>query len=381
MQSKFNTKVLSSIMDTQGLSLAELAARIGIPRESIENELNTEEGPSRKTIKAISAEVALPTFFFYMSEPPSFDTILPDFRSARPVRIAKSKQALQAIQFARSVQKLSLRVDVGAFRFPRMQLRSLDRPETADSIRRELQIKDQDQLSSASDREFYQVCRRAIERSGVIVLHDSFPVEDGSGFCFAHNHSPVILINTSNQNVQRRTFTLIHEFAHALIGESGISDPFKIDGEIERVCNTFAGNFLAPKHLVLAAASRFSLTGGHPSREQIKRAAAWLRISQQATLMRFELFGCVPQGSMGRWLQQVSNLHPDFIVPRGGKGGDEIKKKLATYGTRAAIVFEKALKERILDPIELYRATGLKPRWYQEYFELARSLHAIQSRD
>src|SRR5699024_4139664 len=65
-------------------------------------------------------------------------------------------------------------------------------------------------------------------------------------FAISDPYAPLIFINTRD-TPQAQVFTLLHEFAHLLLGESGVSDlapnnPHKI----ERFCNRIAAEFLVP---------------------------------------------------------------------------------------------------------------------------------------
>jgi Zn-dependent peptidase ImmA (M78 family) len=51
-----------------------------------------------------------------------------------------------------------------------------------------------DQQDARDARAFYVAVRRKIEDKGILVLQDSFPREDGSGFCLARGTHPLIVI-------------------------------------------------------------------------------------------------------------------------------------------------------------------------------------------
>jgi Zn-dependent peptidase ImmA (M78 family) len=110
----------------------------------------------------------------------------------------------------------------------------------------------EDQANAKDARVFYVLCRKHIEDKGVFVLHDSFPYEDGSGFCLSHPTHPLIVVNTMQQTRGRRLFTLAHELGHVLMRKSGISDPFVSRNATERLCNRFAASFLVPSSFVSA---------------------------------------------------------------------------------------------------------------------------------
>jgi Zn-dependent peptidase ImmA (M78 family) len=95
--------------------------------------------------------------------------------------------------------------------------------------------------------------RASLEQVGVFVFKRSFKDRVVSGFCLHDPEFPVIVVNNSTP-FTRQVFTLIHELAHLLLGESSIdkADPgfigrFNDAGrQVEIACNRFAGEFLVP---------------------------------------------------------------------------------------------------------------------------------------
>ena len=251
------------------------------------------------------------------------------------------------------------------------------------SVRQSLRISPQLQTAAKDEREFYTLCRKAVESSGVFVLHDSFPSEDGSGFCLANSRARLIVINTRGQTFGRRTFTLIHELAHALIGETGISDPFVTNNSIERLCNRFAGMFLAPRSLAEEAFQRY-VRSHEPTPQQIYSAAHFLNISQEAVVVRFIQLKLVAPDTHRRWLSAVQDRggNPD-LIPRSGGGGNvpQERVKLAKYGFTFARVFGQALHESSLSPIQIFRMSGLKPKYQRPYFDFAAAAGSSDAED
>jgi hypothetical protein len=164
----------------------------------------------------------------------------------------------------------------------------------------------------------------------------------------------------------------MHEVAHVLMGRSGISDPFITNNAVERACNFFAAQLLVPEGLAKNAFSHCRMNF-HTSPDEVRRGANFLNVSQQATVVRLEQLGLVAAGSHDRWLQSVKETgNPDF-ERKGGGGGNvpQERVKLAKYGFTFARVFGGAVASGNLLPLDLYRMSGLKPKYQQRYFEFA----------
>src|SRR5262249_16081210 len=167
----------------------------------------------------------------------------------------------------------------------------------------------EDQAEAKDARAFYNICRKRIEDKGIIVLQDSFPPEDGSGFCLSHPEHPVIVINTKKQTRARRNFTMIHELGHLLMHKSGISGPIVRLNDTERLCNRFAGGLLAP--LSYVAKRLASDVVKDPELDDVRWAARRRKISQEATVLRLEQLGLYKAGSYDKWKKLIHNANPD----------------------------------------------------------------------
>ena len=78
-------------------------------------------------------------------------------------------------------------------------------------------------------------------------------MEEVRGYALTDTPLPVVGINGSDW-INARIFTLLHEFAHLLLGKPGISDqkdyPKSVkspDQRVERWCNAFAAEVLVPR--------------------------------------------------------------------------------------------------------------------------------------
>lgn len=110
-------------------------------------------------------------------------------------------------------------------------------------------------------RAAFNAWRGRIEQLGVLVFQTtSFASEEASGFAIAAEELPVIAVNRKDA-LTRRTFSLLHEFAHLMIRVSGVSEletdvarPPE-DQRIEVFCNHVAAATLIPKDSLLAQPS------------------------------------------------------------------------------------------------------------------------------
>jgi Zn-dependent peptidase ImmA (M78 family) len=368
----FNQAVLTSILAARHLTLKGVSERMGVSETELRETIAENPRPNQSIVSELSNQLSVPTFVFYMDRAPELGARIVDFRQTHPAPTPKLPQTVQAIALAERLQEVaadlqhkdSLPRDV-----PIAELRSA---EFARQIRLDLGISTDRQIGTKDMATFYSICRAAIEQTGVFVMQDGFPSEDGSGFCLAEGRARFIVVNTRKQNHGRRNFTLFHELGHALMGRSGVSDPFTTRNDIERSCNLFAARVLAPAQLTRMAFERCQVSR-EPTIDEIRNCARFLKISQQATVVRLEQLKLVNEGAHSRWLSAVrSNGNPDFESKRGGGGNvAQERVKLAQYGYTFGRVFGRAVKRSAISPLDLYRMSGLKPKYQRPYFDYA----------
>jgi Zn-dependent peptidase ImmA (M78 family) len=370
----YNPNILTQVLSSRALTTAKLSKRLGIDKQELDRELGLSE-PRQGLLNDIARELAVPIFTFYMERAPNLNDRIPDFRSTETKLVAKERQTLVSIQLARAIQARAeeLHPDHRSA-LPPLQQGAPIGPQ-ASAIRKWFGISIADQIEAKDSRVFYNICRRKIEAAGIFVLQDSFPDDDGSGFCLASANAPVILVNTKRQTRGRRLFTLMHELAHALLGETGISDPFARSNPVEKFCNAFAGHFLVPTESLTELLAGLRIPRS-PDRDDVASIARKLKISQQATILRLERMGLVSSGSYASWLRIIAGVNPDFKKEGGGASGPppQEKVKLARYGFYFASMFGRALDEGSINDLQLYRASGLKPKYQRNYISFAASL-------
>ncbi|UPT84278.1 XRE family transcriptional regulator [Bradyrhizobium barranii subsp. apii] len=380
----YNPNILREVLRARSLTREQLSKRLGLSVTQLESELQREPEPRQGILNDIAKELALPPFIFFMERAPQFHDVLPDFRSPNPAPRAKSRETIEAIHFAEGIQRTVIEGRVrGAPQLPAFTATNNDDvDEFALAARRFFNITIEDQSNAKDAREFYNVCRNRIEEKGIFVLHDSFPHADGSGFCLAHFLYPVVVINTMQQTRGRRLFTLIQELAHVLMGKSGISDPFVRENVTERLCNRFAGAFLVPRSYV-APLLGTSSPANDPDQDDVRWASRRLKISQEATVLRLEQLSFYRSGSYDKWKRLVHNANPDYSEKKGGppQPPAQEKVKLAKYGYQFARAFDALLSDGRISEVNLYRSTGLKPKYQRPYFAYAKSISDAELRE
>lgn len=75
-------------------------------------------------------------------------------------------------------------------------------------------------------------------------------IEDCRGYCLYDSYAPVIFLNNAD-SYRAKIFTILHELAHILYGENGITTNNNQNSKMEKLCNEIAGEILISKSLIL----------------------------------------------------------------------------------------------------------------------------------
>lgn len=367
-----NVETIRSLSERRGFSPRDLARRADMKDAELRDIFESPDQAKIGAVKEIAAALGVNEFALYA--PPETIRVgsLPDFRKADAPIAELSSVTYKIIDTAKTIRDSVSRLVPG---FGSSQIRqispNLDPARAAVDARSILGVTFSQQVEARSTSIFYAQMRRAVENDQIIVMHESYPAEDGSGFSLSDGPEPaVIIVNTKSQTPGRRLFTLCHELYHVIRGDSGVSSVFS-KAPIEKQCDKFAENLLLPEQEF-----RKFLSDNYKNVADyfplVQRIANRLKISQQALAYRLDKLK-IQAGIYAAWSAAFSGTrNPDSMTGGGGGGRDEDKIKLSRYGFAFAEVMSRALREGSLTYYGLYELSGLKRDFADSYFEYAK---------
>lgn len=364
-------KNVDQVLNARGLSRAELGSRVGLTESALNDFLRAPPKRSEGVLKKISRELLVPDFFLFAESVPIEEARFPDFRLTTPKQSGYSRETLQWMDLATSIQSQA-ELESPRPRATYSVKSSVGSPSVAvaaKNLRTKLGFTFEVQAEARDARTLFAWLRRQVETLNVFVLQLSFPDKDGAGFCLTGKHYDVIALNTRRQTSERRLFTLAHELYHCALGMSGVSDPFIVNNAIERRCNQFAVEFLAPSAFILPVARRTIRTSTLDI-DQLKRFSRQTKLSMHASVIRLVELGIYDPSAVGAWQRFIrANGDPEVPTGGGGKRQEEWKYKLAKYGFKFAEVFGEAKAKGDYDDYEFYRLSGIKPKYQDDYIK------------
>ena len=249
-------EILIWARESAGFTLDEVATRPGLAKAP-----QWESGELKPTInqlRIIAKKYKRPLAVFYLQEvPPDFQAIK-DFRGLHSEGLRRMSPQLH-LQIRAAQERREIAIDlleeVGE-EVPELSTSATldDDPEIVGArVRSHLRVTDAMQRAWRDRRQAFNGWRSLIEESGVLVFQmDNVDTNEASGFALSETKLPAIAVNRADAP-SRRTFSLLHEFAHLLLAKSGVSE-FYIDvtrppetEQVEIWCNAVAAATLLPR--------------------------------------------------------------------------------------------------------------------------------------
>lgn len=322
--------VLVWAREFRSLSRDEAAARLNIDLDKLEALESGEELPSLSLFEEIATKYRLPQATLFMAKPPEVPNLPNDFRTiegGKPKHSFEFSVAFSAVDNFRRVLEIVSNEDE---EYPEVDIArySMDMdPETVAKKERERLGLSKEIPISWKSNEAFNRWRALLESRGVPVFIKKFPLDDCRGFTLNHKGSnPIIVINKSEPFKVARTFTLLHEYCHLLIGEPGLSD-LDNRNKVEAYCNKFAAAILMPRDTLRLLIKTWPNSPVEWEDKQINHWASRLKVSRIALALRLEGLGLAPKGFSRKF-----SWHSGYKPRKQGTGGDGIANTLSELG-------------------------------------------------
>jgi Zn-dependent peptidase ImmA (M78 family)/DNA-binding XRE family transcriptional regulator len=301
--------VLRWLRSATGLSPEEAGRRIQAKPEKIETWEKGDDRPTMSQLRKLARAYKRPISDFFLPRPVEEPGIPHDFRRL-PAEGAQTYSPALRHEIRLAYRRRTLALDLAEeleIKFPefvgRGSVTEKDDPEkVGERIRAMLSITGAEQQRWRDPRTSYNTWRKKIEDSGVLVFQvTTVDKAQMLGFSFSLQPLPVIAVNRKLKP-NGRTFTMLHEFTHLLLGEGGVCDLDEdllrpgLEQSIEIFCNHVAGAALVPKSDLLGhPLLRNDRRTGEWSDETIEALARHFSSSAEVVLRRLLTFGWTTQ--------------------------------------------------------------------------------------
>lgn len=226
--------------------------------------------------------------------------------------------------------------------------------------------------------DLFRTLRTAAEAAGIFVIvagdlgshHSAVSTEVFRGFALSDDLAPFVVINDQDSKAGQ-SFTLVHELAHILMGQSGVSGPPDADDVasehdlIERFCNDVAGQFLLPD---AALANRPTSDADIDLiRNMISGTAELWSVSESMVAYRWRRLGWIGHrvytalltGYRARWLAYREQRRADRSPESGGPSYYVVRQ--SKLGNALLGVVYRSLYDNALSHTKAAKVLGVNP--------------------
>ena len=371
-----NHDMLIWTREAGGFSLEQAAEKIAVSPEKLELWESGEE-LTIKDLRNISKAYNRSMGVFYLNERPPAEKIPADFRKL-PKDMAEIEileeikpKILLEVRKARNRREVALDLaEELEYNLPEFNYRvtaSDDTEEVGLIIRNILKVKVEEQFKWESPNKAWNSWRAAAENAGVLVFQFSgIKVKYMRGFSICEYPFPVIAVN-SKDSEQGRIFTLLHEFVHLLLQESGICDlTEEREPKIETFCNYAAGAALVPEKylkehkLVLKKKEDLDWNKEWEDKE-IKRLANKFRVSEEALLRRLLICDLTTEDFYKlkhyEYMKRYENLSKK---EKKSGGGSYYRNTLSRIGLKFTDIVLNSFYQDIITPGDVTKYLDIK---------------------
>ena len=242
-----------------GYSIEQAAEAIGVSIDALRAAENGEGSLTLNQLRRAAEKYDCPFGYFYLNKPPhkkSFQPV-PDYRIEPGVMGIDHHRLKLEIKKVRDRRMVYIDLSESLGMEPKQfeQLRISDPLESSSAIRERLGISFSD-IQRLSIDQVYGYWKTKLESDGVLVYESQYIPESSGvlGAAIFYDLYPIILVRRGGEANDRKLFTLLHEYAHLLLGESALNDAgaqtttdTRTDrGRLEAFCNQIAGEVLVP---------------------------------------------------------------------------------------------------------------------------------------
>lgn len=247
----FNEKILAWALKRARYTAGDLVKEFPF----IQSWLEGKRKPTITQTQKLSNKLSVPFGYFCLPSPPEEIPLLPDFRTKGNHPVKEISLGLRkTIEHAKGCQAfLSERLenaDAEPFLYEGVLSQHNTPKEGANILKKLLGEK---KLSSQENR--FKNLLHTIENLGVLIQKNSHVLnsikhkldsDEFRGFALCDKYCPLIFLN-ENDSSKAQIFTLIHEFCHILLGETGISGGDGSARGVERLCDRITVEYLVPE--------------------------------------------------------------------------------------------------------------------------------------
>lgn len=370
-----NPAVLKWARERKHYAPADIVEKLGAKSVTQEIFVDWEKGkgaPTYPQLEKLADLYKVPIAVFFFPEPPEIEDSAASLRSVPGFDLhSVSHDTLDIIHRVQATQMTlkELNEGVNPVSYPLHKSVNLGAngnfvsKEKLESLATQLRGEDllgvsmEDQQNWSDPREALWAWRDAIEEQGIFVFRWPFKSRYLSGFCLYDEEFPVVCLD-SQESYGRQIFTLMHELAHLLYGESSVTlakDGLEVaeDRETERYFDHIAGAVLVPMADLREQISKGNVRNEDFYDQQAKR----YKVSSSMLLVRCRLTNLIPYSVYAEKKETLMTSSSEAGSGHFQKGGGDYYWNQLSYWGKAFL--HNILQARYQDKIGEYEIADI----------------------
>jgi Zn-dependent peptidase ImmA (M78 family)/transcriptional regulator with XRE-family HTH domain len=315
--------VLKWARESAGKTAEDVATRLSLTLDTVHRWESGEQAPCLMHLRELCGFLKRPLAAFFLPAAPQEPPPPGDFRrlpedKAHPF----SMKTILAIRRARMIQSAARDFVQDTGMHPTLPIGSAtlaDTPATlAHNLRQTIGITIKAQNAWAGNDGAFFAWKAALESRGLLIAELSFPLKEARGFSVMDTRAPLVVLN-STDSFTGKTFSLFHEYAHILLGRSGVLDNspnvrLTDEGRLsEQFCNAFAADFLVPiQEFANAKVNREHRISAPWTDQEIDQLAQHFHVSAHVIVRRLLTLGKMSEAAYSRKSDEYDKKYQEW---------------------------------------------------------------------
>lgn len=389
-----NPEILIWARETAGLTSEEAAGKLGFKdsrkwtaAERLRAYESGQDPPSRSVLSIMAEKYRRPILTFYLPKPPLKGDTGADFRTLSAAAPPEDDSTLDAllrdVRVRQSILRAALEDEDEAEPLPFINSMSLSDGKAAAlaSMKSLLNVDVRAYRTQRNANDAFNLLRTAADRLGVFVIlkgnlgsyHTDISLETFRGFALSDEVAPFIVINPNDYRSEW-SFTLLHELAHLLLGQTGVGN-LSFDNAAERFCDDVASDFLLPDELwTLAIDAKVDTPDIKDVSKRISQFADEHNLSRRMIAYRAYRNGALDRNIYDRLASDFRRQWFATRKRRQGQGGgpDYYIMQRHRIGDPLISLTNRMMSAGALSTTKAAKVLGVKPQRIQTLFDSVR---------
>jgi Zn-dependent peptidase ImmA (M78 family) len=324
---------LKSLFDNRHKDVAAVNKQLSLKTSLVEATVK-DTSISFEELEVIAKFFKKPWSYLLIDTPEVIPKFGHDNRTVENKKRPVSEEILQELQAAEVMLDTMIELfPENKISLPKVEIGDTDVADSmANKVREFLGITDKKQLGCKDEYEALRLWSEAIQETGVFVSQRGLVDENIRAFSLARKNQAVIVVSTKD-SPYARIFSLLHEYCHVLLRNTGLCDLNEEHSRTESRCNHFAARVLLPDSLIKEQLNGFKFIGDvEEDEETIRTLSKHFRVSQATLLIRLKTVGILEDS----YFAKLETRRRSRRKSSKGSGGDYYASAINRVGRKFA---------------------------------------------